>query len=165
MIFNLDYRYNVQDIMLMHNIMTVKQIEQLETVCFVYKYSLQMLPKRFNDFLQSTYIDQTTKISTQSSSTHYLSFCKLNVRTQRFKHKGTIYWNISPSQIKGLNTHKNFTETTHTTYYISNSFSITFTPILNRSSFTLIFFSLNLLFHNRQPNLLIGGKYLWTFLT
>ena len=108
MTFGLDYRDNVKDIMHKHNLMTVEQIHQLETACFMYKYTNQMLPLCFKGFLQSTFIDQTTKRNTRSNSTYHPSFCRLNLTKQRFKHKGTICWNNLPIHIRDLNTFKKF---------------------------------------------------------
>ena len=62
--------------------MTVKQIQQLETVCFMFKYSKNLLPNSFAHFFSNNLVDPNNKIKTRSNSVYFPSFCRLTVTRQ-----------------------------------------------------------------------------------
>ena len=76
--------------------MTVEQIQQLETACFMFKYSKNLLPNSFANFFSNNLVDPNNKIKTRSNSAYFPSFCRLTVAQQCLKYRGPVVWNKIP---------------------------------------------------------------------
>jgi len=63
MIFNLDYKANVNKVMQINGLLTIEQLSQLETACFMFKYQKKTLPTIFNNFLDNN----LTRLSSNKS--------------------------------------------------------------------------------------------------
>ena len=53
---------SVKNTMCINGLMTVEQIQQLKTVCFMFKYSKNLLPNSFADFFSNNLVDLNNKI-------------------------------------------------------------------------------------------------------
>ena len=58
---------------------TVEQIQQLERACFMFKYSINLLPYSFAHFFSNNLVDLNNKIKTRSNCAYFPSFCRLTV--------------------------------------------------------------------------------------
>ena len=86
--------------------MIVEQIQQLETACFMFKYSKNLFANNFADFFSNNLVDHNNKIKTRSNSAYFPSFCRLTVTQQSLKYRGPVVWNKIPLKIKELKNKK-----------------------------------------------------------
>ena len=68
MIHGIHYKGSVKNAMCINGLMTVEQIQQLETACFMFKYSKNLLPNNFANFFSNNLVDPNNKIKTRSNS-------------------------------------------------------------------------------------------------
>ena len=108
MIHGIHYKGSVKNAMCINGLMTVEQIKQLETACFMFKYSKNLLPNSFANFFSNNLVDLNNKIKTRSNSAYFSSFCRLTVTQQCLKYRGPVVWNKIPLKIKQLKTYKKF---------------------------------------------------------
>ena len=108
MIHGIHYKGNVKNAMCTNGLMTVDQIQQLETACFMFKYSKNLLPNSFANFFSNNLVDPNNKIKTRSNSAYFPSFRRLTVTQQCLKYRGPVVWNKIPLKIKELKTYKKF---------------------------------------------------------
>ena len=67
MIHGIHYKGSVKNPMCINGLMTVEQIQQLATACFMFKYSKNLLPKSFANFFSNNLVDPNNKIKTRST--------------------------------------------------------------------------------------------------
>ena len=108
MIYGIHYKDSEKNAMCINGLMTVEQIEQLETACCMFKYSKNLLPNSFANFFSNNLVDLNNKIKTRSNSAYSLSFCRLTVTQQCLKYRGPVVWNKIPLKIKELKIYKKF---------------------------------------------------------
>ena len=108
MIHGIHYKGSVKNAMCTNGLMTVEQIQQLETACFMFKYSKNLLPNCFSNFFTNNLVDPNDKIKTRSNSAYFPSFCRLTVTQQCLKYRGPVVWNKIPLKIKELKAYKKF---------------------------------------------------------
>ena len=107
MIHGIYFKGSVKNTMCINSLMTVEQIQQLETACFMFKYSKNLLPNSFAHFFSNNLVDLNNKIKT-SNSAYFPSFCRPTVTQQCLKYRGPDVWNKTPLKIKKLKTYKKF---------------------------------------------------------
>ena len=108
MIHGIHYKGSVKNATCINGLMTVEQIQQLETACFMFNYSKNLLCNSFANFFSNNLVDPNNKMKTRSNSAYFLSFCRLTVTQQCFKYRGPVVWNKIPLKIKELKTYKKF---------------------------------------------------------
>ena len=106
MVHGIHFNGSVKNTMCINGLMAVEQIQQLETACFMFKYSKNLLPNSFADFFSNKLVDLNNKVKTGSNSAYFPSFCKLIVTQQCFKYRGPVVWNKIPLKIKEFKTYK-----------------------------------------------------------
>ena len=62
MIHRMHYKGSVKNAMCINGLMTIEQIQQLETTCFMFKYSKNLLPNSFANFFSNNLFDPNNKI-------------------------------------------------------------------------------------------------------
>ena len=82
------------------NILTVYDINKLQTLCFVYKAVNNLLPKHFTTFFNLN-INIQQHNTRQSSSWHF-TFHRTNIRANSIKILGLKLWNSLGSSITSL---------------------------------------------------------------
>ena len=108
MIHGIYYKGSVKNAMCTNGLMTVEQIQQLKTACFMFKNSKNLLPNCFANFFSNNLVDPNDKIKTRSNSAYFPSFCRLIVTQQCLKYRGPVVWNKIPLKIKELKAYKKF---------------------------------------------------------
>ena len=78
LIFGLNGRDSVKDVMQKHRIFSINQLEVLETASFMYKYLHCDLPETFKIFLMITFWTVATLVKQEVSLNFYLAFAESN---------------------------------------------------------------------------------------
>ena len=84
-----------------HNIMTIVQTAQIETVKFMHKYFNSMLPDAFNNFFQHNHGNCNTGRS-RSKARIFHKFCRIKQTQQSIKYKGPLQWNKLPPALRDI---------------------------------------------------------------
>ena len=71
MIHRIHFKGSVKNAMCINGLMTVQQIQQLETACIMFKYSKNLLPNSFANFFSNNLVDPNNKIKTRSNSAYF----------------------------------------------------------------------------------------------
>ena len=113
MIYNINDRAPVNDVMKSNEHLTIEQLANLEKACFMHKYENNNLPSAFRNFFDEncTNIAKNTAslCQTRSHSNYFPSYCRINIMKQSIKYKSPLIWNRVPSDIKRIKTTaKNF---------------------------------------------------------
>ena len=74
-IFGLNARDSVKDVMQKHSIFSINQLEELEMASFMYKYLHGNLPETFKNLLDDNYLDGSNSRQTRSQSKLFPRFC------------------------------------------------------------------------------------------
>ena len=77
-IFGLNARDSVKDVMQKHSISSINQLKELETASFMYKYLHGDLPENFQNLLDDNYLDGSNSRQTKSQSKLSLAFAESN---------------------------------------------------------------------------------------
>ena len=86
LIFGLNGRDSVKDVMQKHGIFSINQLEVLETASFMYKYLHGDLVETFQNLLDDNFLDGSNSCQTRSQSKLSLAFAESNKQNSR--------WNI-----------------------------------------------------------------------
>ena len=105
LIYNLDYRASVKEVMQMNGLLTINQLTELETACFMFSYQKKTLPNVFSNLLENNLSrpkknETVGSYRTRSGSLFFPSFCRINLTKQSMKYKGPLIWSRIPSNIK-----------------------------------------------------------------
>ena len=95
-IFGLNRRSSVKDVMIENGLLTIKQIRDLEICIFMYKYLNQCLPAA----LQNLFSIKATRITTRSNSKYISASYRATVCEQSIKFLRPKIWNKLPTIIK-----------------------------------------------------------------
>ena len=108
-IFGLNARDSVKDVMQKHSIFSTSQLEELETASFMNEYLHGDLPETFQNLLDDSYLDGSNFRQTRSQSKLFPRFCRIELRKQSLKYRGPLTWNsisITIRKIKSYNSLK-----------------------------------------------------------
>ena len=115
MIFQLDQRASVKSEMQENNILSIDQLMQHETACFMFKYITKALPNAFSNIfhenlIQTNQLDTNNRTSyrTRSNSMFFPTFCRINTTKQSLKYKGPLVWSKVPVHIKEIKSYNSF---------------------------------------------------------
>ena len=112
MIYNINYRAPINDVMKSKEHLTIEQLANLETACFMHKYENDNLPSAFCNFFDQncTNIAKNTASlrQTKSHSNYFPSYLRINITKQSTKYKGPLIWNRVTSDIIELKNYKKF---------------------------------------------------------
>ena len=112
MIYNINYRAPVNDLMKSNKHLTIEQLANLVIACFMRNYENDNLLSAFCNFFDQncTIIAKITASlrQTRSHSNYFLRYCRINITKQSIKYKGPIIWNRVSSDIKKLKNHQKF---------------------------------------------------------
>lgn len=112
MIYNLDYRASVKDVMQRNQILSIDQLAQLETACFMFKYINKSLPDAFSNLLEQNLLQPVRENidirQTRSKSKFFPSYCRINITKQSIKYKVPLAWSRIPSRIKEIKSLQSF---------------------------------------------------------
>ena len=92
-IFNVGKKQTVLHVMKDSNLLTIRQIRDLDIATFVHKFINKLLPLPF-DHSFKTVFKITKNIKSQSSL--YPSFCRIHITKQAMRYKGPLIWNGTP---------------------------------------------------------------------
>ena len=95
-IFGLNRRSSVKDVMIENGLLTIKKIRDLEICIFMYKYSNQCLPAA----LQNLFSIKATRVTTRSNSKYIPPSYRATVCQQSIKFLGPKIWIKLPTIIK-----------------------------------------------------------------
>jgi len=77
MIFNLDYKASVNKVMQMNGLLTIEQLSQLETTCFMFIYQKKILSTAFTNFFDRLSSNKRG-LQTRSRNKFFPSNCRIN---------------------------------------------------------------------------------------
>ena len=86
LIFKLNYRDSVKTLMQQYNLLTIHQLEELETVSFMYKYLRDDLPVTFRNLFDDNQLACSTSRQTKSQSNLFPGFCRIELTKQSLKY-------------------------------------------------------------------------------
>ena len=78
LIFKLNYRDSVKTLMQQYSLLTIHQLEELETASFMYKYLHDNLPVTFRNLLDDSQLACSTSRQTRSQSNLFPRFYRIN---------------------------------------------------------------------------------------
>ena len=90
LIFKLNYRDSVKTLMQQYGILTIHQLEELETVSCIYKYLHDDLPVTFRNLLDDNQLACGTSRQTRSQSNLFPRFCRIELTKQSLKYQGPL---------------------------------------------------------------------------
>lgn len=108
MVYNLECRASVKEIMKSNELLTIEQLAHLETACFMSRYENNTLPLAFSNFFDENLMKSDTAPGiapyrqTRSHSKFYPTYCRINITKQSMKYKGVLIWNSVPSNLKKI---------------------------------------------------------------
>jgi len=116
MIYNLSCRTSVKEVMKENELLTIDNLEKLETACFMHKYENRSLPLAFLNFFEENRINPRKKSfknassssRTRSQSNFFPSYRRINVTKQSLKYKSPLLWNKIPPKLKQTKNYKKF---------------------------------------------------------
>ena len=112
MIYNINYRAPVNDVMKSNKHLTIEQLANLEIACFMHKYENGNLPSAFCNFFDQNCTDIAKNTAslhqTRSHCNYFPSYCRINITKQPLKYKSPLIWNRVASDIKELKNFKKF---------------------------------------------------------
>ena len=107
-IFGLNARDSVKDVMQEYSIFAMNQLEELETASFMYKYLHGDLPETFKNLLDDNYLDGSSSRQTTSQSKLSPRFCRIELTKQSLKYRGPLTWNSIPITIRKIKSYDSF---------------------------------------------------------
>ena len=107
-IFGLNTRESVKDVMQKHSIFSINQLKELETASFMYKYLLGDLPETLKNLLDGNYLDGSNSRQTRSQSKLFPRFCRIELTKQSLKYRGPLTWNSTPITIRKIKSYNSF---------------------------------------------------------
>ena len=108
LIFKLNYRDSVKTLMQQYSLLTIHQLEELETASFMYKYLHDDLPVTFRNLLDDNQLASSTSRQTRSQSNLFPLFCRIELTKQSLKYRGPLTWNSIPVTIRQNKSHNSF---------------------------------------------------------
>ena len=108
LMFKLNYRDSVKTLMQQYGILTIHQLQELETATFMYKYLHDDVPIAFRNLFDDNQLACGTSRQTRSQSNLFPRFCKIELTKQSLKHRGTLAWNSIPITIRQNKSHNSF---------------------------------------------------------
>ena len=108
LIFKLNYRDSVKTLMQQYSLLTICQLEKLETASFMYKYLHDELPVTFRNLLDDNQLANSTSRQTRSQSNLFPLFCRIELTKQSLKYRGPLTWNSIPVAIRQNKSHNSF---------------------------------------------------------
>ena len=108
LIFGLNGRDSVKDVMQKHSIFSINQLEVLETASFMYKYLHGDLPETFQNLLDDNFLDGSNSRHTRSLSKLFPRFCRIELTKQSLKHRGPLTWYSIPTPIRKIKSYNLF---------------------------------------------------------
>ena len=100
LIFKLNYRDSAKTLMQQYSLLTIHQLEELETASFMYKYLRDDLPVTFRNLLDDNQLACSTSRQTRSQSNLFPRFCRIELTKQSLKYRGPLTWNSIPVTIR-----------------------------------------------------------------
>ena len=82
-----------------YGILTIHQLEELETASFMYKYLHDDLPITFRNLLDDNQLACGISRQTRSQSNLFPRFCRIELTKQSWKYRGPLTWNSIPISI------------------------------------------------------------------
>ena len=98
-LFGLNARDSVKDVMQKHTIFSINQLKELEMASFMYKYLHGDLPETFKNLFDDNYLDGSNSCQTRSQSKLFPRFCRIELTKQSLKYRGPLTWNFIPITI------------------------------------------------------------------
>ena len=83
LIFGVNGRDSVKDVMQKHSIFYIHQLEVLEAASFMYKYLHGDLPETFQNLLDDNFLDGSNSRQTRSQSKLFPCFCRIELQNSR----------------------------------------------------------------------------------
>ena len=80
-----------------NNLLTIRQIRDLEIPTFVNKFMNKLLPLPFDHSFKTAF--KITK-NTRSQSSLYPPFCRVHITKQAMRYKGPLIWNDIPFNLR-----------------------------------------------------------------
>ena len=108
LIFKLNYRESVKTLMQQYGILTIGQLEELETASFMYEYLHDDLPITFRNLLDDNQPAGGISRQTRSQSNLFPRFCRIELTKQSLKYRGPLTWNSIPITIRQNKSHNSF---------------------------------------------------------
>ena len=108
LIFKLNYRDSVKTLMQQDGILTIHQLEELETASIMYKYLHDELPVTFRNLLDDNQLACGISRQNRSPSNLFPRFCRIELTKQSWKYRGPLTWNSIPVTIRQNKSHKFF---------------------------------------------------------
>ena len=105
LIFQLNYRESVKTLMQQYSLLTIHQLEELETAGFMYKCLNDELPVTFQNLLDDNQLACSTSRQTRSQSNLFPRFCRIELTKQSLKYRGPLTWNSIPVIIRQNKSH------------------------------------------------------------
>ena len=107
-IFGLNARDSVKDVMQKHSIFSINQLKELETASSMYKYLHGDLPENFQNLMDDNYLDGSNFRQTKSQSKLFPRFCRIELTKQSLKYRGPLTWNSIPIAIRKIKLYNSF---------------------------------------------------------
>ena len=108
LILKLNYRDSVKTLMQQYSLLTIHQLEELETASFMYKYLHDDLPVTFRNLLDDNQLASSTSRQTRSQSNLFPLFCRIELTKQSLKYRGPLTWNSISVTIRQNKSHNSF---------------------------------------------------------
>ena len=117
MMFGLNKRDDVSEIMQSHNLLSMKQLQFKEIVVLMFRLSTNSLPRPFLSMFQSKKLkfqnDYHIKTRSNSNSNLVPKFCRLSTTKQSLEYKGSVVWNKLPISLKNTRRLNFFVKNSH----------------------------------------------------
>ena len=110
LILKLNCRESVKTLMQQYGILTIHQLEELETASFrpMYKYLHDDLPITFRNLLDDNQLACGISRQTRSQSNLFPRFCRIELTKQSLKYRGPLTWNSTPITTRQNKSHNSF---------------------------------------------------------
>ena len=84
-----------------NHIVTINQLFEIESACFMHRYDHGKLPLACQVLLKNNSKSSKTQLrQTRNNFKYFPAYCRINLTMQSIRYKGPVLWNKIPSSIR-----------------------------------------------------------------